>query len=409
MHRSRPLENGFVLIAGNRILQVGDRRDLKFLPNVRLIDLGDMTLLPGLVNAHTHLDFTSCRGRVPFRGNFRDWLTAMHRRTVKMSPADFRTSIREGIRESLAFGTTTLCDVSTSYESYGVLKRSDLRAFVLFETWDIGVPLAVSAWRTALERIKRVTALPPHPATLVWGLSPHSPHIVSGEMFRLIGRYLDQHRRMPTSVHVGESREEWNYFKRGTGPMARRTKLLSPHWPRPRATTPVGALSKLGWLPKLDLAVHCNVVSARDLDLLARHRVAVVHCPGSRRFFGHPRFKYGEFRKKGIRVCLGTDSLASNRSLSMFREMRLFREEHPEARPSETLGMATVRSAQALGLGRELGQVRPGFLADLIGVPAAASATRDMEKAAEGVIAHRGEVPFCMVNGQIQLRIADGG
>ncbi len=405
MHRARPLENGFVLVGGNRVLQVGERRDLKFLPSARLIDLGDMTLLPGLVNAHTHLDFTSFLDRAPYSGRFREWLAGMARRGARMTPADFRKSIAAGVRQSLAYGTTTVCDISTSYQSYAILKRAPLRAVVFFEMADAGRPLAAPVWKRALERVKRATCFPPHPAAVTWGLAPHSPFTVSPELFHLIGRYLGQHRKVPTAIHLGESREERDYFARGSGPVARRVGELNPGWPRPRARTPVGHLTRLGWMPKLDLAVHCNVVSPKDMDLLARYRVAVAHCPGSHRFFRHPRFKYEELRKRGVVVCLGTDSLASNRSLSLFREMRLFRDAHPGVSALETLGLATTRAAQALGMGRFLGQVRPGFLADLIAVPASTHASLSAEKVAEEVIAHKDEVPFRMLHGQVQLRI----
>jgi cytosine/adenosine deaminase-related metal-dependent hydrolase len=173
----------------------------------------------------------------------------------------------------------------------------------------------------------------------------------------------------------------------------------------PDATTSVQFLSKRGWLPKLDLAVHCNTVEKKDLDLLARHRIAVVHCPGSHAFFQHPSFQYREFKRRGITVCLGTDSLASNSSLSMFREMRLFRRENSSVSASETLALATQRAAQAIGMGKELGQVRPGFFADLIGIPAQTQLPRDSELCSEWVLRHRGDVTFSMVNGEMQMRL----
>jgi len=406
-HRSKPVIDGFVLVGGNRILQVGERRDLQFLPSVRLLDLGDTVLLPGLINAHCHLDFTSLKGRVPHRGNFREWLTAMAGRTRRTTAAEFKKSIQAGVRESLAYGTTTLCDISTSYESYGILKRQTLlRAKVFFECLDFGKQSAFAAWKRALERIRHHTALPPHPSTLQWGLALHSPFTVSPEFFYLTGRLLDRHRRIPTTLHLGESREEWEYFAHRRGPVENRMKQLGITWPKPDARTPIKFVARRGWLPKLDLAVHCNTVDAKDMELLARHRVAVVHCPGSHDYFDHPKFRYEEMRRKRIRVCLGTDSLASNRSLSMFREMRLFRKNHPSVSASETLSLATNRAAQALGMGKDIGQVRPGYLADIIGVPAPARGFKDTEALSDWVLRHKGEVSFSMVNGETRLRLA---
>jgi cytosine/adenosine deaminase-related metal-dependent hydrolase len=146
-------------------------------------------------------------------------------------------------------------------------------------------------------------------------------------------------------------------------------------------------------------------VDAKDLDLLARHRTAVVHCPGSHAFFGHPPFRYREFKKRAIRVCLGTDSLASNGSLSMFREMRLFGRSFPKVAASEILSLTTARAAQAIGLGRDLGQVRPGFLADLIGIPVTSRMSRDTEECSNWALNHQGEVSFSMVNGEAKMRL----
>jgi cytosine/adenosine deaminase-related metal-dependent hydrolase len=405
-HRAKPVMDGFVLIGDHRILQVGERRDLRFLPTVRLIDLGDTLLLPGLINAHCHLDYTALKGRVPHKGHFREWLTAMAAQTRRISRSDVRQSILEGIRESLALGTTTICDVSTRYESYGILKKEGLRAQVFFECLDFGSPDALGIWKRAIEKNRHATALPPHPSTLQWGLSPHTPFTVSNELFHQMGRFVQQHPQIPTAIHVAESREERDYFASGKGPIARRVRELCPERSRPDARTSVQFLSKRGWLPKLDMAIHCNMVDAKDLDLLARHRIAVVHCPGSHEFFGHPLFKYREFKRRGIKVCLGTDSLASNSSLSMFREMRLFKRAHPEVSGSEILSLTTQRAAQAIGMGKELGQVRPGFLADLIGIPAPDKRIGlDAEECAAWVLRHQGEVSFSMVNGEMKMRL----
>src|ERR1044071_5996108 len=99
MDRPQPLEDGFVIVQGHRILQVGRRKDLYFLPSVRMLDLGDTVLLPGFINAHCHLDYTSWKGRVPYRGNFLEWLRRMSERNHKTPASDFRRSVQKGIRE----------------------------------------------------------------------------------------------------------------------------------------------------------------------------------------------------------------------------------------------------------------------------------------------------------------------
>lgn len=186
--------------------------------------------------------------------------------------------------------------------------------------------------------------------------------------------------------------------------MADRIKVLNPDWSLPRKTTPVQYLNENGWLPKLDLGVHLNLVNEKDLRLLAKNRTAVVHCPGSHDFFQHSPFPYSRMRKHRISLCLGTDSLASNQSLSLFREMRLFQKKHPEVPAQEILSMTTVKPAQALGMGHHLGRIKPGYLADLIGVPFARKSPSSKSIPAQ-VVAHRGTICFSMVHGEPRLRL----
>ncbi len=405
MDKPQPIEDGFVLLHGSRILQVGKRKELYFLPSVRLLDLGDTILMPGFINAHCHLDFTNLKGRVRCRGGFREWLRKMAVKTRGTSPSEFRKAVQKGVQESADYGTTTLCDISTSWESYRLLRGSGLRAFVFFEMIDLGKPSPKAYFRQFQERLRVLVHEAPPTPTCRWGLSPHTPFTVSKELLELAGKYVGTHRDIPTTVHMGESREEWRYFRKGSGPMANRIRALNPDWNIPRHTTPVQYLNECGWLPKLDLGVHLNTVDRRDMALLAKNRITVVHCPGSHEYFGHPPFRYGPLRGHRVPVCLGTDSLASNKALSLFREMRIFKKNQPQVQAEEILSMVTVKPAQALGLGHQLGRIKPGYLADLIGIPLS---QRKGPKAADPfdqVLRYRGKVSFAMVQGEPRLRL----
>ena len=406
MDRPQPIEDGFVLIQGPRILQVGKRKDLFFLPSVRMLDLGDTLLLPGFINAHCHLDFTGFKGRVRYQGGFREWLRKMAAKTRETTPAEFKRSIQKGIKESLDYGTTTVCDISTSWESYPLLRQSDLRAFVFLEMIDLAQPSPKAYGRQFLEKLKALTHEQPPTPHFRWGLSPHTPFTVSKELLEWAGKYVNEHRDIPTTIHVGESREEANFFKKGKGPMADRIKVLNPDWNIPRHTTPVQYLNDCGWLPKLDLGVHLNMVDQKDLRLLAKNRITVVHCPGSHQYFGHPPFKYQALRRHHIPVCLGTDSLASNQSLSLFREMRLFKKSQPQVPAEEVLSMVTVKPAQALGLGHQLGRIKPGYLADFIGLPLPGRKKTRSTDLFDAVLDYRGTITFAMVGGEPRLRLA---
>jgi cytosine/adenosine deaminase-related metal-dependent hydrolase len=406
MDRPQPIEDGFVMIHGSRILQVGKKKDLYFLPSVRMLDLGDTVLLPGLINAHCHLDFTALKGKVPYRGTFIDWLRRMGASSRKTTPAGFKHSIAAGIKESLSYGTTTLCDISTSWESWPLLRRSGLRAFVFLEIFDLIQSSPRAYWKKFTEKLQDQIRQNPPTATFRWGLSPHTPFTVSKELLHLVNRYLDSRGDVLTTIHMAESREETRLFKNASGPLAKSISALNPNWILPRNTTPVQYLNESGWLPKLDLGVHLNGVNDKDLNLLAKNRIAVVHCPGSHAFFGHPPLKYRKMRQRQIRVCLGTDSLASNQSLSLFREMRLFQKENPSVPAQEILSMVTYKPAEALGMGNELGRIKPGYLADLIGIPLSRRKKATGFDLFEQVLQYRNRISFAMVHGEPRFRLA---
>jgi len=406
MDRPEPVEDGFILIQGSRVLQVGKKKELYFTPSMRMLNLGDTILLPGLINAHCHLDFTLFKGRVKYGGRFREWLRLMAVKSRATTSAEFRKSIQKGIKESLAFGTTTLCDVASSWESYALLRKSALRSFVFFEMIDMAQPSTEAYWRNFRQRLKSLLHQMPPTETCGWGLSPHTPFTVSKELLQTAKHYLNDHRNIPTTIHVAESSEETKYFKKGAGPIAERIKVLNPDWTIPHGTTPVQYLRQNGWMPKLDLGVHLNEVNHQDIKSLAKNRIAVVHCPGSHAYFRHKLFPYAQMRKMKIPICLGTDSLASNQSLSLFREMRLFQRNYPEIPSQEILSLVTVRPAQALGMGGELGRIKPGYLADLIGIPAPKTKTLK-QNLYDYLVNYKKPVSFSMIAGESKLRLAD--
>jgi len=405
LDRPQPVEHGFVLVEGSRILQVGERRYFHGPRSLRMLDLGNTILLPGLINAHCHLDFTGLRGKVPVRAGFGQWLMTLGAWTRALTAGDYQRAIGNGIRESLAYGTTTLCDISTSFMSYPLLKESGIRAFVFFELLDLIHRSPEEYWGAFREKVRALFQTQPLSDRIRWGLAPHSVLTVSRELLALVGEHLDRYANLPVTMHLSESREEARTFKEGKGSLARRLGALKPDLVFPKHTTPLQYLNHMGWLPKLDMAVHANVVDEKDIRLMKKNRIAVVHCPGSHAFFKHPPFPYARLKKAGVIVCLGTDSLASNRSLSLFREMQLFRKDHARVGARETLELATSKAAQAMGEGRCLGRIKPGYLADLIGVTGPEKAPRGSEALFEHVVGNRAPVPFTMIHGEPKLRL----
>ena len=190
---------------------------------------------------------------------------------------------------------------------------------------------------------------------------------------------------MPLTVHLLESFDE---------------PRLRP-WCDPKEA--VRILDGHGLLDAGMLGVHVNYPADEDVALLAERGASVVHCPGSHRFFGYDAFPAEDLRESGVPICLGTDSLASNEGLNMFRELRLFLEEHPAFTAQEALRMATTAPARFLGLDGRLGVLEAGALADMIAVPTGAAGARPcpVDEACANVVRHEGETPWVMIGGRI--------
>src|SRR6266487_3750071 len=107
-----PIENGAVAISGNRIIDVGSFDEVKGRNSGEIVDLGEQALLPGLINAHCHLDYTCLRGKIPPQKSFADWIRAINAEKAKLAPDDYLASIAEGFAEAKKFGTTTVANLT---------------------------------------------------------------------------------------------------------------------------------------------------------------------------------------------------------------------------------------------------------------------------------------------------------
>jgi cytosine/adenosine deaminase-related metal-dependent hydrolase len=234
------------------------------------------------------------------------------------------------------------------------------------------------------------------------GLSPHAPYSTTPELLRLAAEAA-RRRELPLVTHVAESDQEFEMFMHGKGKMFDWLRRNGRDMSDCGHGSPVAHLSNLGFLGPNLLAIHVNYLAPGDVELLARHRVNVVHCPRSHAYFKHRRFPLAELAAAGINLCLGTDSLASilasrkkTPELSLFDEMRELATAAPSLKPVTILQMATINSAAALGLKHHVGELSPGAFADLIAIPH----TGRIRDAHEAVVHHRGNVPASMIDGQ---------
>ena len=362
-----PIANGWVAVDGGRITQVGSGR-----PPGDATEI-DGAILPGLVNAHTHLELSWMRGQVAPAPTMPEWVESLMalRRTVGHEPA---APILEGIREARDAGTALVGDITNTLAAYEALGRSGMSAAVFRELLGFSVtdPSAVLATTRA-----QINALPPNPK-LRPSIVPHAPYSVSPELLRAIADAAGSNR---ISIHLGESAEEVEFLRDGRGAWRELlTKLgaWSDRWQAPGAG-PVDYIAAHGLLNERLIAVHCVQLTDSELRQLADAGATVVTCPRSNRWTGAGLPPVARFYAAGVRVAVGTDSLSSVEDLNVFAELALMRELAPDVPAAEILASATRHGADALGFGDELGTLEAGKRAELIAVRVP-GATVDVEE-----------------------------
>jgi cytosine/adenosine deaminase-related metal-dependent hydrolase len=364
-----PIEGGIVVIQGERIIAVEKHGDRK--PDQ---DLGDYAILPGLVNAHTHLDLTGLRGVAPPSPDFTAWLRSVivHRRN--RSPEQVKADSRAGLAESLRFGTTLLGDIAAGGLTWPVLAQGPMRAVVFYEVLGLPRGRAEQAWTAAEDWLSA------HPGTATCrpGLSPHAPYSVSDWLFYRAAEAANR-LRLPLATHLAETAEECELLAEHRGPFVDFLAELGVWAPDSLVTSPeeVGLIYD-GYVP--DPFVPRLYIHGNHLDPALLHAVcrgAVVYCPRTHAAFGHPPHPFRDFLSRGVRVALGTDSLASNPDLDLLAEARYLHWHYPDFPADRLLHMATLAGAEALGWADETGSLTPGKSADLLVVPLAGNADAD--------------------------------
>lgn len=383
-----PIENGAVAIDNERIAGVGSFEEIQSSYSGEVIDLGERALLPGLINSHSHLDYTCLRGKIPFQESFADWIRSIIAAKQELSAADYLDSIRQGFREAKVYGTTSIANFTAFPELISQVEPS-IRTWWFAELIDVR---AASAPETIVKTAVDVLASTRHR-----GLAPHAPFTASPGLYR----YCEEIARrdgLLLSTHLAESRDEQEMFSASKGSLFEFLSGLGRDQSDLHGTTPVEQVAAVCELDDRWLLVHLNEASMDDMEVLLRTETqpSIVHCPRSHAYFGHSPFKFGKFRTLGFNICLGTDSLASNDSLSLFAEMRAFRKRKPKLAPREILKMVTSNAARALHRSDNLGQIRPGLLADLIAVPCRSVATVFDE-----IIGFDQPVPWLMIGGKV--------
>lgn len=368
-----PIRNGAVAVEAGRILAVGPAAELG--DGTRY---PDAVILPGLVNAHTHLEYAVYGGFGDGLSDFSAWIALHVERKGRIGWDEFVSIARLGAAESLASGVTTVGDCSFGGATAVAADELGLRGIVYLEVFGADPEAALAQYAAKRERVE------PHLSErVVPGISPHAPYSVSLEAYRACDEL-----GLPVATHLSESPAEVRYLVDGHGEWAGYEFLVeSPGTTGPRMLAAAGLLS-----PRV-LAAHCVHVDSEEIDLLARHGVGVAHCPRSNAILGCGVAPLAELRAAGVRVGLGTDSPASAPSLDVFEELRSAllvaraRAERSDVlAAADALELATLGGARALGLDGEIGSIVPGKRADLTVLSLAGSPYLPVEDPAAAVV-----------------------
>jgi aminodeoxyfutalosine deaminase len=364
----RPLLNGWIALDRGRIAAVGRAgAALPFRDDAPLIDLGDMAVMPALVNAHTHLELSWMKDRVKRQTRFTDWVrTMLGVRRAAPPQDDITSSIQGAIDQARRTGTGLIGDVSNSLATVGPLRASDLGGVVFHELLRLRAADADAVLEQGLMALERAGASERVPVSL----APHAPYSVSPQLFQGIGSALARMPFLPTTVHLGESREEIELLTTGRGSWRELLEELGawdPEWQAP-GVGPVEYLDRMKLLGRRMVAVHGTQLSVDSLSRLAATGATLVTCPRSNDYVGVGAPPVSRFYESGIRVAIGTDSLASNTDLNLFSELAALRMLAPEVPAASLLASATIAGATALGFESQCGAIEPGRRAALIAI-----------------------------------------
>ena len=355
-----PIRGGWVAIDSDRITAVGSGPPPQH-PKWRERPSPDFAIMPALVNAHVHLELSWMRGTVPPAKSMPEWASHLIeiRRAQTTEP---REPIGTAIDQARSFGTALLGDVTNTLASYHELLRSDLHAAVFFEQLGFRTE---DARQRAAEAHVQAGALPLNDRLRAY-VAPHAPYSVSPDFLREIGKLGSA----IVAIHLGESREEVQFLRDGSGSwrdVLERLGAWDDRWTPPYCG-PVEYLSRVGLLDARLLAVHGVQLADHELAALADARATLVTCPRSNVWTGAGAPPVDRFYRSGVRVAVGTDSLASVEDLNVFSELAAMRALAPDVKASRLLDSATRAGAEALGFGSELGTIEVGKRGALIAV-----------------------------------------
>jgi len=368
-----PIEDGAVAIDDGRIAAVGTRDELGAGTHY-----DDAVLLPGFVNAHSHIEYAVYAGFGDSLTDFAEWIRLHTERKRRIGWEDYVDIARLGAAECLRSGIATIGDCSFSGAAAVAMDELGLRGIAYLEVFGADPAEAMEQFEELRDR-----AAAHFGERVAVGVSPHAPYSVSAAVYHACAEL-----GLPVATHISESESEVRYLLDGGGAWETIPWLVDPP-----GTTGTRLLAREGLLGPHVLAAHCVVVEPEEIALLAEHDVAVAHCPRSNAYVGCGIAPLRELRGAGLRVGVGTDGVSSTPSHDYFDELRAVvmmaraRERRPDAMTgAEALELATLGGARALRLEAEVGSLAPGKRADLAVVSVEGSPYVPVEDPAAAVV-----------------------
>src|SRR5260221_9416077 len=393
-----PIGDGAVWVSGERIRSVGTWRQVSLHCNDEVIDLGDVVLLPGFINAHCHLDYTHMAGQFSAPKLFIDWLKLITTTKSQWTTQEYTASWQSGAEMLLRTGTTTVADIEAVPELLPqVWDSTPLRVISFLEL--IGITTRRPPERVLQEALDKIDSLSPKRFQI--GLSLHAPYSTVPQLLQKTAEVAKRKRWLLCS-HVAESKTEFVMFAKGRGDMFDWLQRSGREMSDCGLGSPVRHLEDCGALGDNLLATHVNYLARGDAALLARRKVSVVHCPRSHSYFGHETFPLRRLLRAGVNVCLGTDSLASvNKTrrqtieLDMLAEMRVLADRHRWLSAQSILRLGTLNGARGIARPKAVGRLAAGAMADLIALQVAGRPGNAYEK----ILEHQGPGSASMIGG----------
>ncbi len=351
----KPISDGAVVVKDSQILSVDEFKEIKKKFSAKVIDYGEKAIMPALVNVHTHLELSVLERLPKLQENFTTWLWQVIKERVSINEKEQFLAEKKAALEISSSGTGLIGDIRNTLPNYPSNTNSSFLPFLEF----LGFKRELAEERWPFWKIVIESGMQP---------ALHAPYTVHPEYIRK-AKHLAKVHNKKISIHIAESRDEVDFLMAAKGPLK---EILSFHnaWDdefKPPKKSPVAYLDSLGILNKDTICVHAVEINNEDIEILKKRQVNICLCPRSNHYLGLNKAPWRDLKKAGLLLSLGTDSLASNKDLNLFKEMAYLLENGPFS-PTELIEMATLNGAMALGKGN-FGILAPGTLAKMIALP----------------------------------------